>query len=67
MSIKINFLIKAIMVLILTSSPLLQSCSTSSSSEIVEVKYQCPMQCEEDKTYIEEGTCPVCKMNLEKL
>ena len=67
MSIKINFLIKAIVVLILTSSPLLQSCSTSSSSEIVEVKYQCPMQCEEDKTYAEEGTCPVCKMELEKL
>ena len=38
MSIKINFLIKAIVVLILTSSPLLQSCSTSSSSEIIEVK-----------------------------
>ena len=67
MSIKINFLIKAIVVLILTSSPLLQSCSTSSSSEIVEVKYQCPMQCEEEKTYAEEGTCPVCKMELEKL
>ena len=67
MSFKFNFLSKAIVVLILTSSPLLKSCGTSSSSEIVEVKYQCPMQCEEEKTYAEEGTCPVCKMELEKL
>ncbi len=26
--------------------------------------YQCPMQCEADKTYNEEGSCPVCKMDL---
>ncbi len=26
--------------------------------------YQCPMQCEGDKTYSEAGSCPVCKMDL---
>ena len=29
--------------------------------------YQCPMKCEEDKTYGEEGSCPVCKMDLKKV
>jgi protein SCO1/2 len=26
--------------------------------------YHCPMQCEGDKTYSEEGSCPVCGMDL---
>jgi hypothetical protein len=26
--------------------------------------YQCPMDCEEGKVYENEGTCPVCKMDL---
>ncbi|MCB0475258.1 MAG: hypothetical protein KDC69_06255 [Flavobacteriaceae bacterium] len=26
--------------------------------------YQCPMQCEGEKTYPEPGNCPVCKMKL---
>jgi len=29
--------------------------------------YQCPMNCEKGKTYDKEGTCPVCKMNLQKV
>ena len=29
--------------------------------------YQCPMNCEEGKTYDEEGKCPVCKMDLKKM
>jgi protein SCO1 len=29
--------------------------------------YACPMKCEENKTYKEKGTCPVCKMDLEKI
>ncbi len=29
--------------------------------------YQCPMQCEGDKTYSESGTCPVCKMDLKAI
>ena len=30
-------------------------------------KYQCPMQCEGEKTYAEPGACPVCKMDLKKV
>jgi len=26
--------------------------------------YQCPMNCEEGKSYVKKGSCPVCKMNL---
>ena len=29
--------------------------------------YQCPMDCEEGKTYEEPGKCPVCKMDLEEV
>ena len=29
--------------------------------------YQCPMDCEDGKTYEEEGSCPVCKMDLKKM
>lgn len=29
-----------------------------------EVRYACPMDCEEGKTYREKGSCPVCGMNL---
>lgn len=28
--------------------------------------YQCPMKCEEKKTYEKEGKCPVCEMKLRK-
>jgi len=30
-------------------------------------KYYCPMFCEGDKLYDDEGRCPVCKMHLKKL
>src|SRR5690606_2563107 len=41
------------------------SCNSNkkSNGNRVEV-YQCPMQCEGDKTYEEEGSCPICKMDL---
>ena len=29
--------------------------------------YQCPMKCEDEKTYNKPGNCPECKMELEKL
>ena len=29
--------------------------------------YQCPMQCEGDKTYEEAGKCPECQMDLVKV
>lgn len=31
------------------------------------IKYQCPMDCEKGKTYLKEGICPVCKMDLIKI
>lgn len=32
-----------------------------------EIKFQCPMHCEDDKMYDEPGGCPICGMNLEKI
>jgi len=29
--------------------------------------YQCPMDCENGKTYDEEGKCPVCNMDLKEM
>jgi uncharacterized paraquat-inducible protein A len=29
--------------------------------------YQCPMDCENGKTYDKPGTCPTCKMDLKKV
>ena len=29
--------------------------------------YQCPMDCEDGKTYEEPGSCPVCAMDLKKV
>ncbi|MFT5215540.1 MAG: hypothetical protein ACI83H_000656 [Glaciecola sp.] len=29
-------------------------------------EYQCPMDCEEGKTYDSPGACPVCAMDLKK-
>lgn len=31
------------------------------------VEYQCPMDCEEGKTYDKEGNCPVCGMELKEV
>jgi len=30
-------------------------------------EYQCPMDCEEGKTYENAGACPVCAMDLKKV
>ena len=35
--------------------------------EMAMAAYQCPMKCEGDKTYKEEGSCPLCKMDLKKV
>ena len=39
---------------------------TEASKELHEAHaaYQCPMDCEDGKTYAEAGSCPVCKMDL---
>ncbi|MFT4733730.1 MAG: protein SCO1/2 [Algoriphagus sp.] len=36
-------------------------------SQEVHAHYACPMTCEADKTYHEEGSCPVCNMDLEEV
>jgi len=36
-----------------------------SKKENKSVHYQCPMKCEEEKTYHKNGKCPVCKMQLQ--
>ena len=42
----------------------LSACNVGNSKNKNEVLYQCPMKCEAEKTYQNEGTCPVCKMDL---
>ncbi|AXP80972.1 hypothetical protein CJ739_1887 [Mariniflexile rhizosphaerae] len=51
--------------LVLITTLAFQSCKSDKKSkdDITEV-YQCPMQCEGDKTYSEKGSCPICKMDL---
>lgn len=39
---------------------------TNGSTQIAAV-YQCPMDCEQGKTYDKPGSCPVCNMDLEKV
>jgi uncharacterized paraquat-inducible protein A len=61
-----------IIAIISLSSIVFTSCKTEKTApqkeEVVteKVAYQCPMKCEEEKTYDKEGTCPVCKMKLTK-
>ncbi len=41
--------------------------NTSKSSEIAMAEYQCPMKCEGDKIYQEQGSCPKCNMDLKEV
>ncbi|MAU27423.1 MAG: hypothetical protein CMH48_00110 [Muricauda sp.] len=41
--------------------------STTDTELVASVEYQCPMDCEDGKTYHKEGSCPVCKMALKPL
>ena len=36
----------------------------AATAESINVKYQCPMDCEKGKLYDQPGSCPVCKMDL---
>ncbi|HMC00821.1 MAG TPA: heavy metal-binding domain-containing protein [Flavobacteriaceae bacterium] len=63
-----------ILALCLGLSTIANSCKDSakqtSTTETVDEDhdhYKCPMDCEEGKTYHEEGKCPVCKMDLQKV
>lgn len=40
------------------------SCKNENSNNKDLTVYQCPMQCEGDKTFSETGSCSVCKMDL---
>lgn len=40
--------------------------NTDSKEELATKIYQCPMDCEKGKSYTEEGSCPVCKMDLKE-
>lgn len=45
----------------------LSSCgngSEASHEHSEHAQYKCPMDCENGKTYEDEGKCPVCKMDL---
>lgn len=42
------------------------SCNNSSKTQTA-TTYQCPMDCEEGKTYEKPGKCPVCEMDLEEV
>lgn len=56
------------LVLTIAASGALVSCTGESSQEKIEVAtYQCPMDCEEGKTYDKEGMCPVCEMELKPI
>lgn len=62
-----------------TTSIVFTSCKSEKKEEkIVEIEivdaeehetkmYQCPMKCEKEKKYKEEGKCPVCEMKLKKI
>lgn len=58
--------------LALTSLVVFNACKENAKNTTKETKkelvaenhYQCPMDCEDGKTYTETGSCPVCKMDL---
>lgn len=63
------------LVLLLTTTMFLFSCGNSTNEksndntteEVKSTMYQCPMKCEGEKMYEEQGICPVCEMDLELL
>jgi len=71
-----------VLALMLSASTVLVSCKGEKKEQSEEMQenhaadeadmamndiYQCPMDCEDGKTYDEEGSCPVCKMDLKKV
>jgi len=59
-------IISTIYVLILLSF-FLDSCNNKNKTNELSASYQCPMKCENEKTYLESGNCPVCKMDLKQI
>ena len=64
-----------VFVIIFTTSIIFTSCKSEKKEDKVEASskeakanlYQCPMKCEKEKKYKEEGKCPVCTMKLKKI
>lgn len=54
---------KKILILLVLGVSLL-GCTTKNTKKTALV-YQCPMQCEGEKTYKDQGSCVVCKMDLQ--
>lgn len=44
-----------------------EKANENTTQEMKTAMYQCPMKCEGKKMYEEEGTCPICKMDLEPI
>lgn len=44
--------------------PLGYGCRGAGQGDAGGLAYACPMRCEEDRTYEDPGTCPVCGMDL---
>ena len=63
--------LKVLTVLALSFTSLfLTSCgenSNKNNTEVSQTTYACPMDCEKGKTYTEEGSCPVCGMDLKEV
>lgn len=58
--------IKYVLVLLVMIASL-GSCKEPVKKETEKIAYQCPMKCEGEKIYHEEGSCPVCKMDLKPI
>jgi protein SCO1/2 len=59
--------LKYSVVLFITVLAFLSCNSEKKANENSTVVYQCPMKCEGDKTFQDEGSCPICKMDLKQI
>jgi hypothetical protein len=50
-----------------TDTELHQGHAANEADMAMNAKYQCPMDCEDGKTYDHPGACPVCAMDLKKV
>ncbi len=64
MSFKLKIKMKNIIAILFIALVSFYSCDKLVQKKDLVENYQCPMQCEGNKTYNEPGTCPVCKMEL---
>ena len=58
-----------VLIIIFVAGFTFTSCNSEKKEEkkeVTSVVYQCPMDCEDGKSYTETGTCPVCKMDLKE-